>query len=276
MLKKFIVTSAAGLLLVGFFFGRDAASYVRTSLGWVKSSVQESVPVKFQIERAKKMIDGIEPEVYRSKSLVVREEVAIEQLAKRIADLDKRLADDKANILKMKTDLESGERYIRYVGRVYTSDQVKVDLSNRFRRFKTNNDELNHLRNELEARQKTLDAAREKLEAMLAARTQLSAEISRLEAQETMIEVAKSSSHLAAQVDDSQLAATMQLIRDISARLEVEHRMLGSDIEFEAHIPMEEPPSGNLTEEIAEYFSGDRLDPSALAAEAEIASDAQL
>lgn len=275
MLKKLVVTSAAGLLLVGFLFGREATSYVKTSLGWVKSSVRNTVPVRFEIERARKMIDEIQPEVYRNKSLIVREEVAIEQLAKRIDNLDTRQADAKAKILKMKGDLESGERHIYYANHRYTADQVKTDLSNRFHRFKTHDEELTHLKSELVARQKTLENAREKLESMLTDRDQLAAEVSKLEAQEKMIEVAKTSSQLSEQVDCSQLARTMQLVQDISARLEVEERMLDSDVEFAVHIPVDEPPAENVTDEIASYFTGD-LNPSTLAVEAEIVTDSQL
>ena len=44
MCKK-IVMAATGLCLVlGLFFGRDAASYVGTSVGWVKTAVKDNVP----------------------------------------------------------------------------------------------------------------------------------------------------------------------------------------------------------------------------------------
>jgi hypothetical protein len=276
MLKKLIVASAAGLLLMGFLFGREATSYVRTSVGCVKDTVKESVPVKFQIERARKMIDGIQPDVYRNKSLIVREEVAIEQLASRIENLENRQADAKAKILKMKGDLDTGQAHIYYAGQRYSAEQVNLDLSNRFRRFKTQDEELHHLKAELAARQKTLTVAREKLEKMLIARDQLIADIAKLEAQEKMIQVAKASSELSEQVDDSQLARTMELVQDISARLEVENRMLDSDVEFVVQIPVdEEPPAKNLSDEIANYFSGE-VAPTTLAAEVQIEIDGQL
>jgi len=45
MFKKLIVTVAGAALLSVLFFGRDAASYLSTSFGWVKDSVKSQVPV---------------------------------------------------------------------------------------------------------------------------------------------------------------------------------------------------------------------------------------
>ncbi len=53
MIKRIVIGGGTALLLSGLMFGRDAVSYVRTSAGWVKDSVSESVPVEFQIDRRK-------------------------------------------------------------------------------------------------------------------------------------------------------------------------------------------------------------------------------
>ena len=98
MIKRVMVGSGVGLLLMGILFGRDAVSYVSTSAGWVKQSVTDSVPVEFQIERARKMIDDLEPEVRRNKHLIVKEEVALERLSEQVAGLDRRQVQDKGNL----------------------------------------------------------------------------------------------------------------------------------------------------------------------------------
>ena len=86
MIRRILIGGSTALLLTGLMFGRDAVSYVRTSVGWVKDSVADSVPVEFQIERARKLIDDLEPEVRRNKHLIVREEVALEALARQVAE----------------------------------------------------------------------------------------------------------------------------------------------------------------------------------------------
>ena len=49
MVKKVILLGSAALVLVGLLFGREGFSHVKTSLGWVRQSVRESVPVEFEI-----------------------------------------------------------------------------------------------------------------------------------------------------------------------------------------------------------------------------------
>ena len=52
MLKKTIFV-VVGLGLLGFLiFGRQCASYIGTSIGWAKQSINDNIPIDFQIERA--------------------------------------------------------------------------------------------------------------------------------------------------------------------------------------------------------------------------------
>ena len=66
MIKKTLVTAAGLALLSVLFFGRDAASYIATSVGWVKDSVKSQVPIEFQIERARR--DGRWDAAYEAQS----------------------------------------------------------------------------------------------------------------------------------------------------------------------------------------------------------------
>ena len=136
MIKKTVITAAAALVVSLFFLGRDLVSYVRTSAGYVQSSVTDSVPMEFQITRARGMIDDLVPEIKKNMHVIAKEEVEVENLDKQIADTQKRLAKDKEEILRLKTDAESKKPAFEYAGRTYTAEQVKQDLANRFDRYK--------------------------------------------------------------------------------------------------------------------------------------------
>ncbi len=86
MIKKalLVVGGLGATTLV--LFGRDAASYVGTTYHRVTSSVKESVPVEFQIDRAREMVRDLEPEIRRSMHVIAKEEVALEQLNQQIDD----------------------------------------------------------------------------------------------------------------------------------------------------------------------------------------------
>ena len=77
MLKKLLFVGVGLALLLALFMGRDCCSYLSTSMGWMKDSVKESVPVQFEIERARKMIRDLDPEIERNMRKIALEEVEI-------------------------------------------------------------------------------------------------------------------------------------------------------------------------------------------------------
>lgn len=257
MLKKSLYVAAAVALLLGLLFGRDAISYVSTSVGQLHEQVKDSVPIEFELERARNMIKEIDPEIRRSMHLIAKEEVRVDRLAKQIDDLEGKLANKEDEIMTLKADLDTGESYFYYANRRYTRDDVKADLAKRFENFKTNDATLATLQKQLTAREKSLDAARQKLDGMIAAKRQLEVEVENLEARLKMVEVAKTTADF--NFDDSHLSRTKELITDIQTRIQTEETLLNNYTEYDSEIPVSEPEEvKDVTEEITEYFGGSR------------------
>ena len=99
----FIKLAKLGLLTVGavalagaFVFGRDAFSYVSSSARSVQSAVKDSVPVEFQLRRARDLVDDIIPEMHANIRLIAQQEVEISRLTKDIADSKDRVGEARA------------------------------------------------------------------------------------------------------------------------------------------------------------------------------------
>jgi len=258
MMRKSIFVGAAVALLLGLLFGRDAISYVSTSVSQLHQQVKDNVPIEFELERARNMIKDITPEIRDGMHEIAKEEVKVEELAAQIENLENQLAKDEEVILERKADLESGDSYYYYAGVRYSRDRVNDDLSKRFARYKTQNENLTALRKRLDARNQHLEAARTKLNDMMAAKKQLEVEVENLEARLKMVEVAKSSADF--NLDDSHLSRTKELISDINTRVKTEEQLIGHLSEYEFEIPAEEekPQVKDVTEEIADYFGETR------------------
>ena len=84
MVKKGILIGTAVMVLLGLLFGREGASHVKTSLGWVRQSVRETVPVEFEISRARQMIKDLDPEIHRNMHLIAKEEVEVKHLREQL------------------------------------------------------------------------------------------------------------------------------------------------------------------------------------------------
>lgn len=261
MIRKAIYASAAALVVMGFLFGRDATSYVTTGAGWVKDSVRETVPVEFEIERARNMLASLEPEIRKNMHAIAHREVEVEQLQNQVGKLSSRQQRDREDLARLNKDVQRGDTVFVYAGRRYSGEQVRADLSQRLNRVKTTDATLSSLTKVLDARQRTLDAARQKLEQMLAAKRQLVVDIQNLEAQHELVNVAQAASEF--QFDDSQLSRTKELVDSIRTRLDVAERMLDVEVTLHDQIPLGDESNADVVEQVAHYLG--ELSPEAAA-----------
>jgi len=251
-LQKLVMTFAAIAVIGGFFFGRDAFSYVATAAGWVKDSVRNSVPVEFEIERARKLVKDLVPDIRRNMHVIAQEEVEVERADKQIDELEEKLDREREEMLRLKSDLATDKTSFNYGSRPYTIDEVKTDLARRFERYKTHEATLASLRDIRAARGKSLDAARQKLDGMLASKRQLEVDVENLDARLKVVEVAQTTSSFS--FDDSQLGRAKELIADVRSRLSVAERMVHVEGELQGEIPLDEPTPANIAEQVSEYF----------------------
>ena len=257
MLKKSMFVGGGVALLLALLFGRDAFSYVATSVSSVRQMAKDSVPVEYELERAHEMIAGIKPEIRKSMHLIAKEEVEVEKLESRIEKLEDKLVKDEKNLLKLQADFDSGEQYVYYAGHRYNRGQIENDMSNRLARFKTNDATLAKLHKILNARRQSLDSAKLKLDDMVASKRQLEVEVENLQARLKMVEVAKTTSDF--NFDDSHLARTRSLLSDIETRIKTEETVLDSYGNFEFEIPVDQgEESSDISNDITAYFQGGR------------------
>jgi DNA repair exonuclease SbcCD ATPase subunit len=252
MLKKALLVSGGSVLLLTLFLGKDLYSYAKTTLGWVHSTVKDSVPIPFELERSRKMIKDLDPEISRHKREIAKEELALQKLEEQQKADEEQLAKSWKDIQRLRTDLARGDSKFTYVGHTYTAKQVETDLTARFERHQTKEATVDKLRKILEIRRKGLNAAQDKLKAMIAAKRQLEVEVENLEARLKMVEVAKATSEFT--IDDSQLSRTRQLLKDIEARIEVDAQLVHADDVVLDEIPLEEPAAATpILDRITKY-----------------------
>ncbi|MBI82865.1 MAG: hypothetical protein CMJ81_06695 [Planctomycetaceae bacterium] len=261
MLKKGLFLATAGTLLLGLCFGRNAMSYVKTTVNKVSETVKNNVSIGYELDRARQMIKDLAPEIRHNMQLIAKEEIQVQQFEKRVVQADKTLSRDREEILRMKAVLDQnpGAQTLEFGNRNYPVHRVNVDLANRFKHYKKSDETSFNLRKVLDARQRTLAAAREKLNSMLAAKQQLEVDVENLEARLKMVEVAQTTSEF--DFDDSHLSRTKELINDINTRIEVSARLLDVQTDFHARIPLELPEEmEDISDQITEYFTTDGIE----------------
>ncbi|MCC6492251.1 MAG: hypothetical protein IT424_04445 [Pirellulales bacterium] len=267
MIKKLVVLSLGILVLGGIVVNTKLGSYVSTTYRRAAGTVEESVPLEFQIDRARNMVRDLEPEIRRSMHVIAKEEVEVAELDRRLAQAETNAEQDKSEIMRLQSDLKTGDRVFRYAGHTYSKDEVKEDLARRFNRYKSVDSTIDSMRQMRDARQRNLDAAREKLTAMMGAQRQLQVDVENLEAKLKLVQVAEASSDF--QFDDSQLARAKQLMTDIRTRLDVAAKLANADTNFQEEIQLDEANSEDVTEQVADYFGLEGSDKAEAVAKAE-------
>jgi len=264
MIKKLLLLGGAVAVGGLIFFGTDAISYVTTSAGQLRQSVKDSVPIEFEIERAREMAANLERPIRRNMRVIAQEEVEVEKLENQIVMTDEQLEKQRGEILQLRTALAEDKSSYRFTstGREYGQEEVKQDLANRFERFKTSQATLDSLRDIHDARLRSLEAARQKLDGMIAAKRKLQVDIENLEARLKMVEVAQTTSDY--NFDDSELARVKDHLDDVRTRLAVAEKLVGSEVAL-GEIQLENPQSApeDIVDQVTEYFE---LQPSSTSA----------
>jgi len=253
MIKKVAIGSGVAVLVMLFLFGRSAYSYLSTTVSRVHDSVKSVVPLDFELNRARKETSRITPEVRKNMHVIASEEVKVEQLEKRIKALEEKLQQDQKNILRLKSDLESGAVKFVYLGISYSETEVKRDLESRFDEYTTDEETLKSMVKLLQARNNSLHSAKDRLASMQSAQQKLRVEIENLEARKALLSLHKRSTEDS--FEDSQLSRTRELVDAINSRILTDEKMLAAESRSMDRIPVERAEEEvNLLDRITHHF----------------------
>lgn len=246
-----------GLVVVGasvLFFHTGLASYVKSSSRMIKSAVEDAIPVEFEIQRARDMLEDLIPEMRANLRLVAAEEVDVAHLEGEIAREADAIEKEARKLQTLREELRTDMASYPISGRTYTREEVVEELARRFEHLKTAELLLDGKKELLRNRQRSLDAAVQKLENTRRARLELASQIEALEAQFRLIQAQSTESEF--HLDETKLARTQKVIGQLKKRLEVAQKELAWEARFVENIPVDEPVNEtSIVERVDQYFS---------------------
>jgi len=257
---KWGVMGTVGLgLLGGMLFGKDIISYARSSAKGVRAAVKDSVPIEFELRRARDLLEEIIPEMQTNIRVIAQEEVEVAALKGEIAKLREGLNDEQSKIKTLRVALDQPRAQYAFAGRNYSHDEVKHDLAVRFERFKESELVMATKVKVLESRERSLDGARQLLAKTSSEKRILESRIEALASQYRLVKAAATGSKI--QVDSSKLAQTEKLITQIQKRLDVAERVLAAESKFVESIPVDTVVDADLVAQVDEYFDSRNQQP---------------
>src|SRR5262245_5642835 len=126
-----VLTTGGAVLVGGLVFGRDLCSYVTTGTRAIQTSVRDTVPVEFELRRAKDLVDDILPEMHANVRLIAQQEVEIENLKTDITRSEKSIGDERVRLTCLRDALNKPSATFTMGGIDYSRDQVKEELARR-------------------------------------------------------------------------------------------------------------------------------------------------
>jgi chromosome segregation ATPase len=252
MIKKGLLGATLGAGALYLAFGTSAPSYVRTAFHKFRDGAKSSVPVQFEIDRARDEIARLEPAIHDNIENLARAQVDVESLDREIVAMRTNLGERKLAMTTLRASLNTGE--YKLAGNVtYTEDEVKAELKHRLDQFHQSSDRLKTMEETLKAKQKAVVAARQQLSQMAAAKSALTTKLAGIEARLKMIQTTKDSNEF--NFDDSALARAKASVADLEKRLDVMAKTAEMEGKFsDGGIPVIIEPGRDVLKEMDAEF----------------------
>jgi hypothetical protein len=254
-LHKYVIGGAVaaliGVLLVGW---TTFKSYVSVAYGEAQQAIKDAEPVEMKLKRARVLMKDIDVPIREATNHLAHEVIGVEKLEESIELKSAFLKQEEMEMKGLAAHLKSGEGDFRTVAGTFTSEDVKRDLSRRLTLCKQHKATLEALQGKLAAKQRVVNAAKERITAMKDQKTQLRDQIELLEAKLEEVKVAETVANI--EVDDSELTSLSQLLDEIDTNIrQREYVSREANVDVPGEIPVEQKLDvTDLSEQVDAYF----------------------
>ncbi len=268
---KYGAVAAVGIGLAGgVAFGTDLFSYVRSSADAVREAVRGSVPVEFELKRARDKVEQIIPQIHANVRRIAEAEVEIKRLKRDIADSRDRLDREQQRARRLRKMLQTEQSTFQIEGQSYTRKEVRDDLARRLDNLKKAKVVLEGKQRLLKTRKKALSAAKKALRRMRSEKIRLQDQIETLASKHRLLKSSADGSNVP--IDKSQVAETKELVQRIRKRLNVAERVLAKKSRFIQPIPVKAMSEADLLKKADRVLSDGPASESSSAKNADGAS----
>jgi len=261
MMKKVAIVAlgvAAAMTVLSF---TRVGSYSGTCWSKICNNASRQVPLEFEIERLKHEVAQLVPDLKKNLSQVAQEIASVEKLRDEVTTIRANLDKQKAAMLKLTHDMDSGETSFVQNGREYTRAQVATKLERDLEAFKRAEAELVAKEKLLAAKEKSVDAAKAQLASIKDQKTELEIQIAQLEAELKDVRVTQTKTKFV--LDDSRLSNIKRSLADLRSRVRAEQIQNDLEGQFgDVGTPVADKPvrpAGDVSKTVREYLEGPKV-----------------
>jgi chromosome segregation ATPase len=217
MVKRGLIGAAIGAGLLGLTFGTAAPSYVKTAFHKARHSVKGSVPTEFEIERARNEIAALDPAIETGIETYARALGEVDHLRAEIASSREMLNKEGRELQALNEHRKTGDVHLTG-GVAYTERTINNELARRMDRYKVLKSTLTEKQETLSILQKNVESARQGLDALKAAKQDLTARVDGAQARLNQIKATRATYKYS--FDDSAIGQAKRTVSELEKSLE--------------------------------------------------------
>jgi hypothetical protein len=234
-MKKTIALVAVGVIgLAVLAKTTNVSSYARTLWSQARTTVKAQVPTKFEIDRIRNDIAGLDQDLDRMIRPIAEHKVAVERMRKDVAADETRLTEQKKVLLDATTAVKQakkGERLVYGVPpQAFSVESVKAKIAIDFEVFKRFENHVAAQKKLLESKEATLRAAQEQLQTFMSKKREFEVQLAQLEAEHEINVVAAVGTDI--KIDTTRAATIAQSLADLKETIDKDREIAVMRKEF--------------------------------------------
>ncbi len=222
-MKKWLIVGILGAVaLVVVLKKTNVCSYAGTLMSQVSNEAKNQVPTKFELERIRNEIAGLDGDISQMIRPIAEYKAAIERLRKDIARSEKNIDERKKTLLTVIEDLEANKKFV-VNDKTYTPEQVRRQLQRDTDGLKQIEKHVKVQQQILEAKEQSLKATQDQLAKVISKKREYEIRLAQLEADEETLQVARIGSDV--KIDNTRATQIEDALAAIESRHDVEREV---------------------------------------------------
>ncbi|HVL11783.1 MAG TPA: hypothetical protein VM529_04425 [Gemmata sp.] len=224
MLKKMVILGVIGFVAVSAIKGSRFGSYVRSEWQSIRERCEANVPPEREIARLRNEVKLLENDMRAIVKQLARENVEVEELRTKVAELRTRQGTDKELLTSRAAAIKAATEFVSFGDRKLSVPAAKSELEDGVRRYTINQKSLEAQEATLVSRERVREGLAKQLDTMRNQKNELSAAVDALEAEVTAAKLRQMENKY--QTDDSRLAKIKEDIRELRKKLDIQSEEL--------------------------------------------------
>jgi hypothetical protein len=198
-------------------------SYLKTGHFLIGKTIQEHVPIEFEIARLDQMIQEANHALRQDEQAMAMMEVQCEQLQEEIDRIQGELQQSEGDMRRLREALNTSDSRIAIGNKTYSREEVEGELERRLDEYEFRMQSMNDKEKALKERRAYLDAGRKQLETNHRTVQQLALQVQYLRDQKRLLDSQPASGSPA--FDKSKVGEANRLASELIAKMKAEQKV---------------------------------------------------